>query len=159
MRRARHSDRGAAAVEFALVLPLLLTLIIGVLDLGEALNAQALITDAARESVRALVLSSGTPQAVCVGVQAAGAYSSDIQWDAGAGVSCTGGADTGSPVVCPAPGVAITTSCMTPCPSPNPGGANAEVILHATVPYLIPGYIPGLGTSINVTGQAVMTCP
>lgn len=52
----RRSDRGAAAVEFALVLPFLLLLICGVVDFGRAYNAQITVTHAARESVRALAL-------------------------------------------------------------------------------------------------------
>jgi len=42
-------DQGAAAVEFAIMLPLLLLLIFGIIDFGRALNAQVTITQAARE--------------------------------------------------------------------------------------------------------------
>ncbi len=45
-------DRGSAAVEFALVLPLLLLIVFGIIDLGRALNAQITLTEAAREGVR-----------------------------------------------------------------------------------------------------------
>jgi Flp pilus assembly protein TadG len=45
-------DRGAAAVEFALLLPLLLLLIFGIIDFGRALNAQITLTQAAREGAR-----------------------------------------------------------------------------------------------------------
>jgi TadE-like protein len=45
-------DRGAVAVEFALVLPLLLLLIFGIIDFGRALNAQITLTQAAREGAR-----------------------------------------------------------------------------------------------------------
>jgi Flp pilus assembly protein TadG len=46
-------DRGAAAVEFALVLPMLLLVIFGLIDFGRMLNAQITITEAAREGARA----------------------------------------------------------------------------------------------------------
>ncbi len=56
MRRGRWrrvaSDRGAAAVEFALVLPLLLLLVFGIIDFGRALNTQITLTEAAREGAR-----------------------------------------------------------------------------------------------------------
>jgi Flp pilus assembly protein TadG len=42
-------DRGAAAVEFALVFPLLLLIVFGIIDFGRALNAQITLTQAARE--------------------------------------------------------------------------------------------------------------
>ena len=45
-------DRGAAAVEFALLLPLLLLLVFGIIDFGRALNAQITLTQAAREGAR-----------------------------------------------------------------------------------------------------------
>ena len=55
MRRGRHGrtrDHGAAAVEFALVLPVLILLLGGIIDFGFAFNAQISLTHAAREGVR-----------------------------------------------------------------------------------------------------------
>ena len=63
-------DRGAAAVEFALLLPLLLLLIFGIIDFGRALNAQITLTQAAREGARLDAI--GQPSAsVVTGTQAA----------------------------------------------------------------------------------------
>jgi Flp pilus assembly protein TadG len=45
-------DRGAAAVEFALLLPILLMIVFGIIDFGRALNAQITLTQAAREGAR-----------------------------------------------------------------------------------------------------------
>lgn len=50
------SDRGAAAVEFALVLPLLLLLVFGIVDFGRAYNMQIALTQGAREGVRVAAL-------------------------------------------------------------------------------------------------------
>lgn len=50
-------DRGAAAVEFAIMLPLLLLLVFGIIDFGRALNAQVTITQAAREGARLTALN------------------------------------------------------------------------------------------------------
>jgi Flp pilus assembly protein TadG len=49
-------DRGATAVEFALLLPVLLLLLFGVIDFGRALNAQITLTQAAREGARLAAL-------------------------------------------------------------------------------------------------------
>jgi Flp pilus assembly pilin Flp len=51
-----NSDRGATAVEFALLLPLLLLIVFGLIDFGRAINAQITLTQAAREGARALAL-------------------------------------------------------------------------------------------------------
>jgi Flp pilus assembly protein TadG len=47
-----RSDEGAAAVEFGLLLPLLMLLLGGLIDLGFYFNAQVSLTHAAREGVR-----------------------------------------------------------------------------------------------------------
>jgi Flp pilus assembly protein TadG len=62
VRRAGREDRGSAAVEFALVLPLLLLLIFGIIDFGRMLNAKITINEAAREGARAAALA-GTGEA------------------------------------------------------------------------------------------------
>ena len=46
------ADSGVAAVEFAIVLPLLLLLLFGIVDFGRAIQQQILITEAAREAAR-----------------------------------------------------------------------------------------------------------
>lgn len=45
-------DRGAVAVEFGLLLPLLMLIVMGIIDFGLALNAQVTLTQAAREGAR-----------------------------------------------------------------------------------------------------------
>lgn len=54
--RARHvrGDRGAAAVEFALVLPLLLLLIVGMVQFGRVYSMQIQLTGAANDGARYL---------------------------------------------------------------------------------------------------------
>ena len=57
--RARSRDeRGSAAVEFALVLPLLLMLIFGIIDFGRMLNDKITLTEAAREGARSAALQT-----------------------------------------------------------------------------------------------------
>jgi Flp pilus assembly protein TadG len=52
----RRTDRGAAAVELALVTPFLLLLLFGIIDFGRMLNAQITATEAAREAARSAAL-------------------------------------------------------------------------------------------------------
>lgn len=50
--RKGHGERGANLVEFALVLPLLILLLVGVADFGRAFNNYMIITNASREGAR-----------------------------------------------------------------------------------------------------------
>jgi Flp pilus assembly protein TadG len=56
LRRSIRDEGGQAAVEFALVLPFLLVLVIGIVEFGRAWNEHQVITDAARETARAASL-------------------------------------------------------------------------------------------------------
>lgn len=54
-------DRGATAVEVALLMPILLFLVMGIIDFGRAMHAQITITQAAREGVRVAALKQPDP--------------------------------------------------------------------------------------------------
>lgn len=56
MKAEQSRDRGSAAVEFALVLPILLMLIFAIVDFGRMLSAKITVTEAAREGARAAAL-------------------------------------------------------------------------------------------------------
>jgi Flp pilus assembly protein TadG len=59
--RRRDGQRGVAAVEFALVLPLLLTIVLGAIDWGWFFFIDQLVTNAAREGARAGTLLPPRP--------------------------------------------------------------------------------------------------
>ncbi|WP_136612339.1 TadE/TadG family type IV pilus assembly protein [Sinomonas albida] len=61
---AQHRERGAAAVEFALVLPVLVVLVMGIIDFGRVFNAQQTLTFAARAGARVMVLQNSQSAAV-----------------------------------------------------------------------------------------------
>ena len=54
----RRSERGASAVEFALVVPLLLAILFAMIDFGFAINRYTMLNNATREGVRAASLSA-----------------------------------------------------------------------------------------------------
>ncbi len=54
--RGRRSERGQALAEFALVLPLVLLFIAGIIEMGRAWNIKQAVTDAAREGARYTVV-------------------------------------------------------------------------------------------------------
>jgi Flp pilus assembly protein TadG len=55
----QRTDEGAAAVEFALVLPLLLLVLFGIVDFGRAYNAQQALNAGTREGARVKALGTG----------------------------------------------------------------------------------------------------
>ena len=55
---ANRNEAGTALIEFALVLPLILVLAMGMLDFGRAFHTKSLLDQAAREGARVAVITS-----------------------------------------------------------------------------------------------------
>jgi Flp pilus assembly protein TadG len=65
-------ERGAAAVEMAIVLPLLLLVFGGIVDFGRAFYANVVITNAAREGARMVAMGYSNGEAATRVTQAVG---------------------------------------------------------------------------------------
>ena len=59
---SRH-ERGAALVEFAIILPLLLALVFGIIEFGRGYNVKVELTGGVREGARALALGKTPAEA------------------------------------------------------------------------------------------------
>lgn len=55
------NSRGAAMVEFAILLPVLVMLVFGIVEFGRGYHTRTSLTHAAREAVRVAALDSGDP--------------------------------------------------------------------------------------------------
>ena len=131
-RRAPR-DRGAAAVEFALLLPLLTLLVFGIVDFGRGLNAQITLTQAAREGARMAAL--GEPNAnVVSGTQGAATGLSPVSVTV---TSCPASAGAGVNAVVQ---VSYTFTFLTPV------GSLAKI------------FGGGWGSTLTLTAQGVMPC-
>jgi Flp pilus assembly protein TadG len=75
---SHDSERGAAAVEFAILLPLLLMLVLGTIEFGRAYNAQITLTNAARDGVRVMAIGNDPAGAKTAAKNAAASVSSTI---------------------------------------------------------------------------------
>jgi len=130
---SKARDRGAAAVEFALCLPLLLFLVFGIIDFGRLLNAQITLTNAANAGAR--LVSLGEPNVVTGTQQAAPGLN-------GVGVnvqdSCPAGAGPSQDAIV---SVSYSFSFVTPV------GALAGLIGGG-----------GFGAPIDLTAQGVAPC-
>ncbi|BAS10190.1 tade family protein [Arthrobacter sp. Hiyo4] len=73
-----RSERGAAAVEFALLLPVLLMLVLGTIEFGRVYNAQITLTNAARDGVRVMAIANDPAGAKTAAKNAAASVSTTI---------------------------------------------------------------------------------
>lgn len=60
--RLKKSEKGVSLIEFALVLPILLALLIGIVEFGWILNGHITVTGAAREGARVAVVGGTKAQ-------------------------------------------------------------------------------------------------
>lgn len=98
-RRGWGSERGAAAVEFALVLPILVLILFGVIEFGGVYNAQLMVTGAAREAAREMALH-GAPEAAVDAAHAAAIGIDGNDLDVSVSLpACASGADVTVTVV------------------------------------------------------------
>ena len=73
MIRTHHrlgSRRGQALVEFALVVPMLLLMLVGIIEFGRAWNMSQVVTDAARQGARTAAVLNPDPSASVDSVRA-----------------------------------------------------------------------------------------
>lgn len=71
--RRRHAvgERGAVAVEFALIVPVLVLMIVGMIEFARAYNVQISLTNAAREAARTMAIHDDPAAARSAGIAAA----------------------------------------------------------------------------------------
>jgi hypothetical protein len=145
MRVRTRSERGAELIEFALVLPLLLLVVLGIVDFGFLFQRMEVVTNAAREGARLGVLPGYGATDVCSRV---------INYVQNGGLPTTG--------TCPSPtnptlNVDTAYTIAMPTGSPLPG---IRVQVSYQHQYVFIGPIMRLfGSSIAsvpVTGVAVM---
>ncbi|UXM90535.1 TadE/TadG family type IV pilus assembly protein [Paenarthrobacter sp. JL.01a] len=134
MRSKKTKDQaGAVAVEFALVLPIFLVLVLGIFEFGRAFNIQISLSEAAREAAR---------------------YAAIHQAEAGYSVSAAQAAGVAAaPSVSLKPGdITVVSSGSTPC--------NVTVTVSYSTTWMtgFPGLVPGIPSQLKTSGKGVMRC-
>ncbi|MCZ2828435.1 pilus assembly protein [Modestobacter sp. VKM Ac-2986] len=126
--RRLGDERGASAVEFALIVPLLVLLVLGIVEFSHAYRVQGTLSAAAREGVRVMALQNDP---------------------AAARGTVRNAADTLSPAITDAQIVVSPTACpqsVTP--------TNVRVTITYRMPYLT-GFF---GSGLTLSGTGVMRC-
>lgn len=126
----RNVDRGAAAVEFALVLPILLLLVFGIIEFGRLYNIQTSITAAARQGARVMALNHGA----------------------------TPNSDATASLISAAKPYTVTASQVTITPATCPSNNTTNAIVKVTVDYPVNLLTGWFGASITLHGKGVMRC-
>ena len=149
-----HHQKGAQAVEFALVLPFMILILFAVLDFGILVYDKAIITNASREATRRGVILSATTWDAAVVKQVACNYAKDSLITVSSGTrnaTCTGTAD---------PVINLFTGSTANCPGPT--GASTPVFkdpVAVTISYAVKGFSLGtwwsLGTGPTAIGSAI----
>ena len=125
--KTRKGEKGQNLVEFALVVPLLLLLVIGIAEFGRAWMTKNILTGAAREAVRIMAVQTGN-------VATATARADNILNSAG-----------------------ITTGYNIDIPTTSVAFDPVSVTVTYQFPILFAGFIPGLdNTTIPLTSTTTM---
>jgi Flp pilus assembly protein TadG len=123
--RRLAGDRGAAAVEFALVAPVLMLLLFGIVDFSKVFQVEATLAQAAREGVRVMALQND-PAAARAAVQlTAGSVPLTTAQIGISPSTCTGAAPTAT--------VTVTITFRQPFVSGLLGSAGMDVSAKAVM--------------------------
>jgi Flp pilus assembly protein TadG len=128
MKEQMRDERGATAVEFAFILPLLIVLILGIAEFGRAFQVSGTLSAAAREGVRVMALQND-PAAARAAVRNA-ATSLD-------------------------PALTDAQIVITPATCPQTGGSTS---VRLTINYPMPFLTDFFGSGVDLTGTGVMRC-
>jgi Flp pilus assembly protein TadG len=123
-----RGERGASAVEFALVVPVLILLVLGIAEFGRGFQVQGTLSAAAREGVRLMALQND-PAAARAAVRSA-ASSLDP---------------------------AITDAQIVITPASCPQGTGSTLV-RLRIDYDMPCLTGFFGASVDLTGTGVMRC-
>jgi Flp pilus assembly protein TadG len=122
-------ERGATAVEFAFIVPLLIVLVLGIAEFGRAFQVSGQLSAAAREGVRVMALQND-PAAARNAVRSAA----------------------------PALEPAVTNAQITITPASCPATGTTSTTVRVTVTYPMPFLTSFFGDGVDLTGTGVMRC-
>lgn len=135
--RRRGRDAGAVAVEFALILPIFLALVLGIAEMGRAFNIQVSLSEAARQASRYAAVHCSETGYLPSSAQAAGVAAAPS-------------------VPLSNPNISIAYTGTGTCADGN----DVSVTVSYTTPWMtgFPNLIPGMPASLTIQGKGVMRC-
>jgi hypothetical protein len=153
MLRCNRDERGAAMVEFAMILPLLVLLTFGIIEFGFAFNTSSDVSQASRAGGRTAAIFSTDPQ---------------LEWNAAQAAATALNIPTnsvnGAPVVCVAKFAAGADPCdgatnFSTGPIPLKKGADGSQVWNIQIDGASPGVIPADYPDMWPVDQRNYGCP
>ena len=136
-------NKGASAVEFAIILPMLVLLVFGIIELSFALYDKAMITNASREGARVGIVYRNP-------AITNGEISSVVNNYLGTYLITFGGKRSPSSDPVTGATVIVTRTGVSP-------GGELRVSVGYTYSFLVlPQFIPGVGQGINMAAETAM---
>jgi Flp pilus assembly protein TadG len=135
MGRRLRDERGASAVEFAFIVPLLILLMLGIAEFGHAFQVQGTLSAAAREGVRAMALQNNPDAARAVVRNAADSLNPGV---------------TNEQIK-----IKIEGGTAETCPTTVGAGSQS---VRLTITYPMPFLTHFFGSGLTLTGTGVMRC-
>lgn len=135
MKIRLRGQRGASAVEFALIVPLLILLVLGIAEFGHAFQVQGTLSAAAREGVRTMALQNDPAQAQAAVRAAAASLNPAV---------------TNTQIK-----IKLENSTAQTCPTTAGAGSQS---VRLTITYRMPFLTSLFGTGVTLTGTGVMRC-
>lgn len=129
MRSRLRDERGASAVEFGMIVPLLLVLLLGIIEFGHAFQVQGTLSASAREGARRMALQNDQAQARDAVQEAAAALS---------------------------PGITDAQISIDPASCPVASDTDTDVVV--TISYPMPFLTGFFGATVGLSGRGVMRC-
>jgi Flp pilus assembly protein TadG len=175
-----NSGAGSQLLEFALVLPFLLVMVVGIIDFGQAYNLKQKLNDAAREGARFAVQLSCSDCTQTAPATTQTLENSIVSYLTTAGVDTCGLTGTTAPTIGPQPYASWTFTSPQQCTGTtgnftieidrgatfvNSGGAivpSTQIVLNSPYAWTfnrIVGLLPGTGTFqaiSSISSSAVM---
>jgi Flp pilus assembly protein TadG len=129
IKNRMRGERGATAVEFAFIVPLLIVLVLGIAEFGRAFQVSGTLSAAAREGVRVMALQND-PAAARNAVRNAA----------------------------PALDPAVTNAQIAIAPASCPATGTTSTTVRVTVTYPMPFLTGFFGSGVTLKGTGVMRC-
>lgn len=140
MERRARDDGGAAAVEFALVVPILLVLVFGIINFGFVFAQQIALNNGVRQGARYAVVDGRTCDQIVSETRGSAATVGMNQ------------AQVPTPVISPA-----CSGAVKPCAG-TPSGTNVTVTLSRSAAWVIPVFPFTASNAPTLSSVGVMRC-